>query len=247
MNTPPSGSFTGTHAMVTGGARGIGQHVAWRLAEAGAHVTVLDVGDATATMDRIRAAAGTGTAVVVDVADRAAVQHAVDHAVESAGRLDVVVTAAGIYGTATKIDDIDEVELDRVMGINFGGQFWTLQSALPHLRVHGGRIVCVGSVAGQIGGVLCGPHYAASKGAVHTLVRWVAKAEASHGIRANGVAPGAVDTPMIADKGYQPDYCPLGRFAEPSEVADVVAFLASPASSYMTGAIVDVNGGYYFS
>lgn len=242
-----NGGLTGMHALVTGGASGNGAAVACRLAQAGAHVTTLDLADATVTMERIRARGGAAASLVVDVSDRNAVIDTVAAAATTHGRLDVAVTAAGIYGNVTSIDDVDEKELKRVLDVNFAGALWTVQASLAHMRGRGGQIVCVGSVAGKIGGVLAGPHYAASKGAVHALVRWLAKSEAGNGIRANGVAPGAVDTPMIAGKGYPPAYCPLGRFAEPSEIAEVVSFLASPASSYMTGTVVDVNGGYYFS
>lgn len=245
--TAPITEFVGRHVLVTGGARGIGGAIATALADAGSHVTILDIADAASVVERIRARRGVVTDMVVDVSDRAAVADAVERAAAREGRLDVVATAAGVYGKATSVEEIDGEELATVMGVNFTGVLWTVQASLPHLRVRGGQIVCVGSVAGKIGGVLAGPHYSASKGAVHTLVRWLAKAEAPHGIRANGVAPGAVDTPMIAGKGYQPGYCPMGRFADPEEIAQVVAFLASPASSYMTGTVVDVNGGYYFS
>ncbi|MEU0470833.1 SDR family oxidoreductase [Amycolatopsis sp. NPDC006131] len=105
-------------------------------------------------------------------------------------------------------------------------------------------MVCIGSVAGKVGGVLAGPHYVASKGAVHAVVKWLAKTEAARGITANAIAPGVVDTEMVAGRGYRPDYCPLGRLAQPEEIARVAAFVASPAASYLTGAVVDVNGGY---
>jgi 3-oxoacyl-[acyl-carrier protein] reductase len=239
--------LAGRHAVVTGAARGVGQQVAVRLAAAGATVSILDVLDQTATAHAIEAAGGHARAFEVDVSDRSAVHGAVDAAASAEGSVDLVTTAAGVYGEVTSIDDLDEAELDRVLQVNLHGTVWTLQAALPHLRRQGGRIVCIGSVAGKVGGVLAGPHYAATKGAVHTLVRWLARAEARHGIAVNGVAPGVIDTAMIAGKGYQRDYCPMGRFAEPGEIADVVRFLSTSASSYMTGAVLDVNGGYYLS
>lgn len=105
------------------------------------------------------------------------------------------------------------------------------------------RIVLVGSMAGRMGGLVAGPQYAASKGALHTFVRWLALRAAPHGISVNGVAPGVTLTPMIDGRHFDASRIPAGRPAQPLEIARVVAFLASPASSYMHGQVVDVNGG----
>lgn len=210
-------------------------------------MTVLDVLDTEATVARIRAAGGEADGRAVGVTDCAAVATVVEQAVTAANRLDVVATAAGVYGTTAGIDDLDEDEVDRVLRVNVNGAMWAVQAGLPWLRKTAGANVRVGSVASKTDGVLAGPHYCASKGAAHALVRWLAKAEAQHRIRANGVAPGAVDTPMIDGKGYRPGYCPLGRIAEPVEIARVVVFLVSSAASYVTGTVVNVNGGYYVS
>ncbi|MEV5299214.1 SDR family NAD(P)-dependent oxidoreductase [Amycolatopsis methanolica] len=230
----------GRRAVVTGAARGIGAHIARELAAAGAEVTVLDVNDPARTVATIRAEGGTATGYAVDVTDLAGVRAVLS----GLPALDALVTSAAVYGDTVSIDDLDESEVDHVLGVNVKGTLWTIKAALPLLRRHGGRVVCIGSVAGKVGGVLAGPHYVASKGAVHAMVKWLAKTEAAHGITANGVAPGVVDTEMVAGRGYRPDYCPLGRLAQPEEIARVAAFLASPAASYMTGAVVDVNGGY---
>ncbi|AIJ21915.1 SDR family NAD(P)-dependent oxidoreductase [Amycolatopsis methanolica] len=230
----------GRRAVVTGAARGIGAHIARELAAAGAEVTVLDVNDPARTVATIRAEGGTATGHAVDVTDLAGVRAVLS----GLPALDALVTSAAVYGDTVSIDDLDESEVDHVLGVNVKGTLWTIKAALPLLRRHGGRVVCIGSVAGKVGGVLAGPHYVASKGAVHAMVKWLAKTEAAHGITANGVAPGVVDTEMVAGRGYRPDYCPLGRLAQPEEIARVAAFLASPAASYMTGAVVDVNGGY---
>ncbi|WP_435121572.1 SDR family NAD(P)-dependent oxidoreductase [Amycolatopsis thermoflava] len=230
----------GRQAVVTGAARGIGAHIARELAAAGAEVTVLDVNDPARTVATIRAEGGTATGHTVDVTDLAGVRAVLS----GLPALDALVTSAAVYGDTVSVDDLDESEVDHVLGVNVKGTLWTIKAALPLLRRHGGRVVCIGSVAGKVGGVLAGPHYVASKGAVHAMVKWLAKTEAAHGITANGVAPGVVDTEMVAGRGYRPDYCPLGRLAQPEEIARVAAFLASPAASYMTGAVVDVNGGY---
>lgn len=243
MNPAGPGSLRGQHVAVTGAARGIGQQIALELARAGARVTVFDLRDAGETAKSIRSEGGTADAVALDVTDRDAVEHAFAEA--GADRLDMLVTSAAIYGSATPIDELTDTEVDEVFNVNIKGALWCIRAALPMLRERGGRVVCIGSVAGKIGGVLAGPHYVASKGAVHALVKWLAKSEASHGILANGVAPGVVDTEMITGQGYQPDYCPLGRFAHPEEIARMAAFLATPAASYLTGTVVDANGGHF--
>jgi 3-oxoacyl-[acyl-carrier protein] reductase len=234
------GSLDGQRAVVTGAARGIGKCIALELAAAGAEVTVFDALEPDGTVAEIRDSGGKAGGVQLDVTDRARV----DEAVRAVGRLDALVTCAAVYGDAMPVDELTESEVDRVLGVNVKGTLWTIGAALPALRGHGARVVCIGSVAGKVGGVLAGPHYVASKGAVHAMVKWLAKTEARNGIVANGVAPGVVDTEMVVGKGYAEDYCPLGRLAQPEEIARAAAFLASPAASYLTGTIVDVNGGY---
>ncbi|QRP50634.1 SDR family oxidoreductase [Amycolatopsis sp. FDAARGOS 1241] len=236
--------MAGSRAVVTGAARGIGARIAVELALAGAHVTVLDARDPAGTVAEITAAGGSAAGLTVDVTDRTAAASAMAEAAGPDNRLDALVTCAAIYGETMRLDELSESEVDAVLGVNVKGTLWCIGGALPFLRGHDARVVCIGSVAGKVGGVLAGPHYVASKGAVHAVVKWLAKTEARNGIVANAVAPGVVDTDMIKDKGYSDDYNPLGRLARPEEIARVAAFLASPAASYMTGAVVDVNGGY---
>ncbi|HWD01409.1 MAG TPA: SDR family NAD(P)-dependent oxidoreductase [Amycolatopsis sp.] len=237
-------SLAGSRAVVTGAARGIGSRIAAELALAGAQVTVLDARDPSGTVEEITEAGGSAAGLVVDVTDRGAVAEAMASAAGTAQRLDALVTCAAVYGETVLLDELPESEVDLVLGVNVKGALWSIGGALPFLRGHDARVVCIGSVAGKVGGVLAGPHYVASKGAVHAVVKWLAKTEARHGIIANAVAPGVVDTDMIKGKGYSDDYNPLGRLARPEEIARVAAFLASPAASYLTGAVVDVNGGY---
>lgn len=243
--TGPRTPGVATHAVVTGAAQGIGAAVAVGLADAGHAVTVLDVQDAADTVARIEAAGHSAAGVRVDVRDRDAVRAAIDDAAARAGGLDVLVTCAGIYGAVTTIDELTPEELDAVLGVNLAGTIWTVQAALPHLRRRGGRVVSVGSVAGRNGGLLSGPHYGASKGGVHAFVRWLAKTEAANGILANAIAPGPVDTPMLQGRGYTADAVPLGRFGRAEEIAAVAVFLASPGAAYVTGSVVDANGGSF--
>jgi 3-oxoacyl-[acyl-carrier protein] reductase len=234
-----------SHAMVTGAAQGIGAAIAIGLADAGHAVTVLDVKDTTDTVRSIEAVGHRVTGVQADVRDRDAVRAAIDAAAERAGGLDVLITCAGIYGAVTTIDELMPEDLDSVLGVNLAGTIWTVQAALPHLRRRGGRVVCVGSVAGRNGGLLSGPHYGASKGGVHAFVRWLAKTEAGNGILANAIAPGPIDTPMLQGRGYTADAVPLKRFGRAEEIAAVAVFLASSGASYITGSVVDANGGSF--
>jgi 3-oxoacyl-[acyl-carrier protein] reductase len=234
-------ALRGQVAVVTGATRGIGAATALELARAGADLALFDLDDPTETA---AAAGALGRKVHtgrLDVTDRSAV----DTVIGALPRIDVVVTSAGVYGDPIPVADIDDADIDRVMGVNVKGALWTIRAALPALRHAGGRVVCLGSAAGEIGGVASGPQYVASKGAVHAMVKWLARTEAANGVAANAVAPGAVDTDMIAGRGYSGDYCPLGRLATAQDVATVVAFLASPHAAYMTGTVVDVNGGFH--
>lgn len=230
-------------AIVTGAARGIGQAVAVAFARDGASVVVADVLDLADTVSQMEAHGARATAVPTDVTDRGAVERLVATAVETYGGLDVLVTCAGVYGGGAL--DVDEPEWDRVYDVNVKGTYLPVQAAFPALVERGGgKIVCLGSIAGKVGGVLAGPHYVASKGAIHALVRWLAKYGAPHGVYANGVAPGVVDTEMTTGLGYRDDYCPLGRLGQPEDIAEAVVFLASPASNYVTGKVLTVDGGY---
>lgn len=228
-------------AVVTGAAKGIGAAVALELARAGADLVLYDLVEPSATAESVLALDRQAATAVLDVTDR----DAVERALGVLPRIDVLVTSAGVFGEPIPIADMGDVEMDRVLGVNVKGALWTIRAALPALRRDGGgRIVCLGSAAGEVGGVASGPQYVASKGAVHAMVKWAARTEAANGVAVNAVAPGAIETDMIAGKGYDGGYCPLGRLGTPQDVAAVVAFLCTPGAGYMTGAVVDVNGGF---
>jgi 3-oxoacyl-[acyl-carrier protein] reductase len=243
MPVSSKSELVGRVAVITGAARGIGQAVALAFARDGAYVVAADVLDLDDTVKQVEALGQRCVGVPTDTTDKAAVGRMVSTAVETFGGLDVLVTCAGVYGGGAL--DIDDDEWDRVYQVNVKGTYLPIQAAFPALVERGGgKIVCLGSIAGKVGGVLAGPHYVASKGAVHAMVRWLAKYGAPHGIYANGVAPGAVDTEMIRGQGYKDDYCLLGRLADPADIAEAVVYLASPASNYVTGKVLSVDGGY---
>jgi len=237
--------FSGARCIVTGAASGIGAQTAQMMLDSGARVLAIDVQEPPAgwSLRRSRDV----TFARCDVRHRDEVATAVDKFAAAQDGIDCVVTAAGIYGRNVLLDDLDEDDVRAVIDVNVLGTLWTVQAAMPYLRLSQGNMVCVGSVAGRMGGVRAGAHYAASKGAIHAIVRSLAKSEAAHGVRANGVAPGPVATPMIDGRGYSASEFPLHRIAEPDELARSICFLASSSSSYTTGAVLDVNGGIHVS
>lgn len=238
--------LTGQVAVVTGAARGIGRATAVALAAEGANLVVGDLLDLSDTVAQVEAEGRRCVPLPTDVTQQVDSAALASAAVGTFGRLDMLVTCAGVYGAGGL--DVDEPEWDRVLDVNVKGTYLPVQAAFPVMAEAGrGKIVCVGSIAGKVGGVLAGPHYVASKGAVHALVRWLAKYGAQHGVYANGIAPGAVRTDMIEGHPYRADYCPLGRFAEPEDIAQTAVHLASQASNYVTGKVLTVDGGYVLS
>ena len=240
-------------AIVTGGAslRGIGWATAKRFAEEGARVAILDL-DAEAAK---AAAAEIGSAhrgYRCDVRSEAACQAVVQQILSDFGQIDVLVNNAGV-SQAHRLLDSTQVDYDLVMDVSVRGAYNMSRSVVPHLRARrSGSIVCMGSVAAlRGGGVLGGPHYAGAKGAVHSLAKAMARELAPDGIRVNAVAPGLVETELlvgkITDAGKQKvaETTPLGRLAQPLEIANACLFLASSMSSYVTGIVLDVNGGLH--
>ena len=221
--------------LVTGAAAGIGKATAAKLAEDGWRVVGVDL------------AAGDGVEHC-DVTSLESVEEAVRRCVEETGSLDAVVNAAGSGRPAPFLEATDEVWL-RTLDVNLLGTVRVCRAALPHLAssaVSTRGIVNFTSQAAKTGGLLIGAPYSAAKAAVLCLTKTLAAEFAPQGVRCNAVAPGIVDTafldgvPGIRDRGSS---IPLGRIGRPEEVASVVSFLLSDAASYLTGEIVDVNGG----
>lgn len=233
----------GKVAVVTGGSRGIGLESACALGKAGAEIVLWDILDASAALERLTSLRIVATAQQVNVADRRHVHDAV--AAIPSGRLDIMVTAAGIIGSVVDLEAVDEDEFDKILAVNLKGTFWPIQAALPLMKQRGGKIVCIGSLAGEIGSLLSGVPYTASKGGVHAMVKWIARHTAAHGIYANAIAPGVIETEMVKGKSTTADYCPLGRLGTSEDIAEAVLFLASPSSNYVTGTVLQVNGGFF--
>jgi 3-oxoacyl-[acyl-carrier protein] reductase len=246
-----AGELTGRIALVTGAARGIGLAIARALGMQGTSVALVDV-DPVA-LDRAAQSLGIGLLPIqADVSRLADVQRAVALTVEHFGGLDILVNNAGIC-PMSGFSEISESEWDQVLAVNLKGAFLLCQAALPHLRQTGrrGRIVNVASVAGQMGGVAIGAHYAASKAGLIGMSKSLARALAADGVTVNCVAPGTIETDLTASwseatRATVKAAIPLGRFAQPEEVAEAVCFLASDLAGFITGATLDLNGGLYF-
>ncbi len=243
-------TFADRVAIVTGGASGMGAATVRRLSGAGARVVIVD---RDADLAQAVAAEVGGTAMIGDIADSGFCDRAVSETVDKHGGLDVLVNAAGVIVRASGEDTTDE-QWARIMGVNVSGTFYMCRAALRVMKPqHRGAIVNFGSIWGDLGssGVAA---YCASKGAVHNLTRALAMDHAGDGIRVNAVCPGEVNTPMLQSERSEAvtdqllaaiaATVPMGRLADPDEIARVVCFLASDDASYMTGATVSVDAGY---
>jgi 3-oxoacyl-[acyl-carrier protein] reductase len=255
----PSGppDLHGQVALVTGGARGIGQACAVALARAGADVAVADLLPTADAERAITAAGRRALGLPLDVTDADAVRRAIDRVVAGLGRLDILVTAAGIVHR-DPLEETTEAVWRRVVDVVLAGTFYAIQAAVPVMRAQGyGKIVTISSISGIIGGAVSreadgvearrgrsGPAYAAAKGGVIALTRWTAKDVGQSGIYVNSVAPGGVESEMTRGYDYAVDELPVSRMGQPRDVAEAVLFLASPASNYVTGQVLRVDGGW---
>jgi 3-oxoacyl-[acyl-carrier protein] reductase len=237
--------LSGKVAIVTGGARGIGRATSMVLAREGADIVVCDVLETEETLNEVRKYDRRAIGLKCDVSNPVKVNQTVETAVRELGKVDILVTCAGLLGrTGVPIEDISVEDWDIQLNINLKGTFFFCQSVWPIMaRQQAGKMVCMGSLAGKIGGVLAGPEYGASKGGIHAMVKSLARRGMPLGIYVNGIAPGTIRTPMIVGEPYKDEMIPLGRLGEPEDIAEAVLFLASSASNFITGIVLDVNGG----
>ncbi len=239
---------------VTGGSRGIGKAISIAMAKAGAVVALTyneNKNAALRVVEAITSSGATALAVRMNVCDRDGVRNALAQAEAKFGGLDVLVNNAGI-NKPTDFDQITDTDWDEILAVNLKGPFICAQEAFPALRRRGGgTIINIGSVSGQYGGPRTA-HYAASKAGLISLGQVVARFGAKYKIRCNTLAAGLIESEMAAAGMQSPtvskiaDSILLGRLGTLEELAQVVVFLASDASSYITGQTINVNGGLYF-
>ena len=247
----------GRNALVTGAARGIGATIATTLAREGANVAVADMIQTQETINSVSAMGRRAIGIKADVSVASDVKRMVQEALDSFDHIDILVNNAGVVHRDTLLET-SEATWNRVINIILKGTFLCIKEIYPHMRQRKyGKIVNISSISGIIGGAVSkhsddpektkgrsGPAYAAAKGGVITLTRWIAKDIAKDGIYVNSVAPGACETEMAKGFDYGVQALPIARMGQPEDMAEAVLFLASDASNYITGQVLNVDGGW---
>jgi 3-oxoacyl-[acyl-carrier protein] reductase len=240
----------GKTAVVTGAAGAMGLAATRGLLEDGARVALVDV-DAMHLDTVVRFLRGSTLSVACDVSEPAAVRAACQKVEQGLGPIDILVNNAGILSN-NKAESTDDQEWRRVIAVNLDGAFYWARAVLPGMKKRGwGRIVNVGSLAAKTGGLTAGTAYAVSKGALSSLTFSLAREAAPHGVTVNAIAPAYVRTPMVTDHLNEAQrrqllaQIPVGRFCEPEEFAHAVRFLVSPHAGFITGEVLDLNGGLH--
>jgi 3-oxoacyl-[acyl-carrier protein] reductase len=241
-------SLKGKTALVTGAAGTMGLAAVHFLLEDGARVVMVDL-DEGRMRDAARSLRGEIMFVEADIRSAGAVNLAHAQINEKFGVVDVLVNNAGILST-NKVETTSDNEWRNVLSVNLDGAFHWARAVLPGMKARQwGRIINVSSLAAKTGGLTAGTAYSVSKGAMSALTFSLARESAAYGVTVNGIAPAYVKTPMVteglseAQRATTLATIPVGRFCEPEEFAHVVRFLASPLAGFITGEIIDINGG----
>ncbi len=237
-------------AIVTGGARGIGKAIALTLIREGAKVALIDVEKKRieALKEEIEKMGGQAIAISCDITKNSEVKATVDRVQRTFGRIDILVNNAGIIRRGT-IETVTEKDWDQVMEVNLKGTFNCCKAVVGIMKQRGyGKIVNVSSIAGKMGDITSAPGYGSSKAGVDALTKTLARQLAQYGINVNAVSPHAIETEMSGQWSQEKRKeiiasIPLGRLGKPEDVAEAVLFLASDQASFITGEILDVNGG----
>ena len=237
-------------AIITGGARGIGKAIALAFVREGAKIAIVDVERERAEIlrDEIGRIGGKAITISCDISKSSEVRDMVSQVQNTFGRVDILVNNAGIIRRGT-IETVTEEDWDRVIEVNLKGTFNCCKAVVEIMKRQGyGKIVNISSIAGKMGDITSAPGYGPSKAAIDALTKTLAMQLARYGINANAVSPHAIETEMSAQWSEERRReiiaaIPLGRLGKPEDVAEAVLFLASDRASFITGEILDVNGG----
>ena len=245
-------TFKGQIALITGAARGIGKAIAEAFAQENAHVIINDVIEheqLTNIAERLSIFESQCLAIRADISDSAQVKDMMAEVKNTFKRLDILVNNAGIIRRGS-IETVTEEEWDQVIEVNLKGAFNCCKAAADMMMdQHSGKIINVSSIAGKTGDITSAPGYGPSKAAMDALTKTLARQLAAYGINVNGVAPHAIETDMSAEWSEEKrrtivEAIPLKRLGQPEDVAQAVLFLASNNAGFITGEILDVNGGF---
>lgn len=238
-------------ALVTGSGRGIGRAIALKLAEEGVDLVINDLDGKAASnvAGEVESKGRSSLYSTADVSKVDQVEEMYDRVMEEFGRIDVLVNNAGIIRRGS-IEDHSYEDFDKVLTVNLRGTYNCSKEIVPILKDQGqGKIINISSIAGKVGDITSAPSYGPSKGGINALTKSLARELAPFGVTVNAVAPHAIETEMSSEWSEEKrervtSEIPLGRLGKPEEIAALVAFLASEKADFITGEIVDVNGGY---
>jgi NAD(P)-dependent dehydrogenase (short-subunit alcohol dehydrogenase family) len=242
-------------ALITGAASGIGKAIALKFASEGANIAIVDINKQSSEKlaSEIEAQGRKVIYVECDVTNETHVNNAVESTVNQLGALHILVNNAGV-SPLKPLDEIGLVEWNQVLAINLTGPFLFIKATFPHIIKAGnlGRVINMGSLAGQIGGIAVGLHYTASKGGIMSVSKQLAKLLAPYKATVNSIAPGTTDTPLVQAWPEETRQAlikqiPLGRLGLPEDVANVALFFASDEAQFITGTTINVNGGMYIA
>ncbi len=242
-------NFKGKIAVITGGASGIGKACCLSLAEKGAIVIAIDRNEngAKAVAEEIISKGGKAEGLGLDIVDVKQIKEVIDYIENKYARIDILINCAGIT-QVIRIEEITEKEWDRMLEIDLKGPFFVSQAVINVMKKNNyGKIVNLGSLAGEVGGIVVGANYVAAKAGIIGLTKSLAKSAAQYGINVNTVSPGFIDTEMTKELNQDIKLVPLGRKGTAEEVSDVIIFLCSEYARYLTGVNLDVNGGLHMN
>lgn len=242
-------NFNNKVAVITGGASGIGKSCCLSLAQRGATVIALDRNEdgVKAVVDEIKSMGCSADGFGLDIVNVEQIRQVVELIISKYSKIDILINCAGIT-QIRRIEDMTEAEWDRMIDIDLKGTFFMSQAVLDIMKRNNyGRIVNLGSVAGEVGGIVVGANYAAAKAGVICLTKSLAKCGAPYGINVNTVSPGYIATEMTKELNQDVSQVPLGRKGTAEDVSDVIMFLCSDYARYLTGVNLDVNGGLHMN